>query len=1608
MKKGLKNNSIFLILIFFCSLILLPYNMIITKADTESNLAENIVGNTIENVVENETDNTVGNTVEDIPVNLSEDAIDNSSNNEAVVLSEASLEATLWDTNQYAAGTGTALSDTGVEIAGWQAETNKYLQIEPTVPADGNTYFVSVILPDEFYIVASELALQAGYQSVDFTKNEDIVINDSTTLVLNKYSGTAKYTLNNMGVSGTLQLELGYDVRLWDKQANSSITASGIYPIIVTLSKQDSSGNVTELNRVYVSKVTSGTKFAETMSMSGKIEGESSTSSGTVTVPKDKKVTVSNGITNNSGTARYKFYPNVAIKINLPYYTHTDGTKYYIPFDIDTLKSPGISCSSYTIDSSLLESDGIINVNATNAYWYTGKVAEFDVGPLSDELLALDVNEYSFKNGKITIKAEGKNGATGISYSSTSILTINYQKEVLENVKLSGIDRGVTIVERPENVVSILGGFHLSNSGTGDSCAKTINIEFDTENTNKIRVTTYNTFADTVQEYILINYTLVDENGEKVYLDADGNRVAEGTEGAIGEWTYNMKNTYYGSTSKANLRNKFVRSMLPEEQRSYYFKTLNYTIQEIEAQASLVATSASASLTSAGNFFGYVDDVNGAHGDVIYNRIVVKSENTNIADLTRTGKTTLQTTSNPTYTIDTLSMSQTNIQAGESLTVSGRINSVEYPYGNSTWIKGITIAAILPKDISINEQSIAIKNVTGSLITGYSMTSEDLGDGNKLWKIKLPEDVYIGGPSESLGRLDVGLYINFSMQLNTSYTMNTVTLYAKDIFFAAAYNQSNAASGSYSWSKYTDTYDLNENGKTTDSIAGARSTTTTSCQIVSGTATLDVNDSITVERQGQVSQESNEEYLLSDQDIVNYNLDIGCFSGGRAEDVAYYIPIPKKTSEIDGVIIENSSTGMFDFVLKEPASFSGTDIFNIQYSFEDGLTYNEAQEVATWYTVDDIEDDETLNIQDVTMIKLTVKGEGIQNGDKTRISIKLLYDGNQYMEETGLKNIWHSGGFFKHINGEKESAGNFTTTGITVTIKNTIECDEITLTAAQNMNPTISGNVNEVVVDKSLFKTFVNAHDFSITSVETYNVTLQTREYMLANTDMGSADANKTFAVTVKTENGEESDILSTMTSENPSNVGKSNKSDSPEFTYKIYNANALSDNTQTRYIVVTFVSDNGLTIKQKININREIAGAVDPKSAIVVGKRYLTYDDTTTEISISQNSAFTAQFVTEYIPDNYLEQSFEFSEKLPNGTTLIIGNLTDSSNPTFWYYKVGVFGKSSFDFTEFNLMGKTSENKYELPTGIDVIEEKILLIVDFSESTSYLDENSYSIKMRLGGSANITEFLTEEMYFSTKTTSSFTLGDISNINFGDKFNVNYSASISSGAESKYEGRKLSLVLKAPDNIMPDTSLLVNDSTTYYLNSNNEYIVPLGDVEDISTQIGLVMSSNMQLNTNTSYAFEASLWISATANSDAPKLGEMITTKNFSVSSVALQTPSLKVKNMSARVIHRENLSQMLSATFECLEIDNCTATVEVQQKIGNAYQKLTDKLNQVNNTTVHNMGSFDIDVTNGTNQIDFYLSTTTQNNTYRIVFKVFDSEGTLLLDVPYNFVVID
>lgn len=1573
----------------------------INTTNTESNTSvTNNEKNTIKENNENKVQNNIDLKSNTEITNTNQEILENGINQvfyesestepvQSISTTEATIKAKLFDTNQYT--DGVELTSEGITINDWQYSTSKYLQIDPLVPEDDNDYIISIELPKELYFVCDEIPLPTGYSKFEFTKNASIDVNLDSKYNLNQFSGKIEYYMSPSALSGTIQLEIRYDNVLWNKAERTLLTAPGDYPVTVKLIKVNTDGVSNDISELKVSQAYSKSKFPYSTLMYYKTSTDVSENASSVSVMTVEKTLSIRGNFYFSNDAECDFYFDTAtIEIQMPYYTDENGNKYYLNVIEDRMTFPSAKNPNYIIT---YPEEGKMCITFSKYYIVPNRFILLYFSGFPQELLEYEQDEFVFSKGYIKLKTKTKDNSKEISVYSMNMVDITYQKEGNENLNLTTASSTINVGEdKPKDAISLLGSFRIKNSGSKNSCEKEIFIEFDINNTNVVQVTSMRLPIDTSGSNFEIEYSMVDELGNIVFFDENGNPVNSTIPNATTTW----KTVVQGSKSGCVL---FARHYLAESHRNLYFKTIKYNIKTILAGQALFTTQNVKSVTSAGNFLGYT---NGCMGSVsnIYHKMTINSiDDPSIASIAKNVQTVTQTNLNSGYYLENVKFDKESIIAGDHCVLSGEIKATEYPYGNATWLKEPIIGLVLPNGISVNPSAVLAKTSNGYQISNITVSSEEIENGNKLWRIKLPSDCYFGYYTETYSALSPGAGLIFNIQLDTSYTMNNTAFFVTNMYLTGK-KQVNACNGSYAWTSKVDTYDLNENGSTADKISGLKSSDTTNCQIIAQSATLDLQSSINLNSSGNIGQETTNISTLTKDDTIIYNLDINCNNGGRAEEFIGFIPIPKLNSGRDEYLITSQVENSFDLALQDFAAITGSDKYNIQYSFEPNLTYAKAKEATTWYTKEDIENNSDLNIQDITMIKLTVKDGTLENGDSTRITVNMKYNGTDYINEVGAKNSWHSAFFYNYINNDRISSGTYTSPKVQAQITHTEELQEVTLTAAKDMAPINPDNINEMDIN---YRSLKNIHNLSITNVETYNVALKTKEYILSNTDMPGIESNESFAITIKMSGGTEKNITEDVL-KTPLSIGTLNSNEELNYKLKIYNADSLTDNSLARYIIITLKSDNGITFKQKININRELSQATDPQSAIVEGKRYINFDDITSEINLSQDSALTAQFVINYIPSLYNEQKLQFSNELPINTYLTLVNLTENSNVKYYYYKVD--NKiSELDLNNFIMMGKTNTN-YEYPTIDKFIDEKLLIIMDFSKCTEYL-ESETNVKLIMSGNL-VDDVYSKELKFTTHSKRNFELlVNNSNVNVGEDIQINYNLSTINASESNYLGRKLALVIKTPTNI-PIDSYIISNNIKYNLNSNKEFIIPLTEVQNGSGQVELSLNTNMDFITESIYECKIELWVSATSNAQAPKLGEKLTetTMNFKYSGKL--NPSLKIIDLENRAIRKSDIENVNQLVFEMKNSTETIVEIELQQKIGTAYQKLTNVLNQVNNITEHNMGVFTINAIEGNNTVNINLSPAIESGTYRFVIKVKDKMNNKLLEVPYNFVVLD
>lgn len=1512
------------------------------------------------------------------------------------------LNATIYDNSQYnLGGDGLKLTSDGVDINGWNYTDSKYLHINVAVPNDNKKYVVKVKTAKELYFVTNKLDVPTGFSDVSFKKNEDILVNTNSTYNINDYSGTAFFTVAPGITTATIQLELKYDYILWNKQKDAVLNTCGEKALTVELLEVEDDSNVS-LGSLNVNTAKSGVN-EELLFYSYKFVNGVMTS-GPVSIIYNKENSDSLKIVNylyrqNQDETNF-YFKKLKIVINLPYYMK-NGKKYYLDIKKDSLSLSGVIGGkiNYDVDDSKI-SFGIITVNLYDVYINSNEQFLSYEMTFPKDLEFTGSSMFAFTNGSSELYVMTDEIESLLS--KDTIGSISFSNYYEENVAVLSGSTFVPYTNTSDTLVSLLGGFLVYNSGTGDSEKKHIDVLFDSADTGYIKVTTVNIPTDRTQKNLNIKYRLVDDNNTLVCKNSNGEYISDNDICSDYKFSTTIENpNYYPNTSVGwnNINIKFYRGLLPSDEQKYYLKELIYDIDKIKARSYLYATYGSRDYYSGGNYYGFINYHDTKNVNV-KSKISITGDN--VKTLTTETTTFLKNVPSTAYSVSNVSINDisnksVSVIAGNLLSLKGQVNSINYPYGTVPWMNNIVIGLLLPNGISVNEETVNLKTEINNNIKPSKVEAQDLYNGYKMWKIYVPKDITIGYASERLGTGTDGNYIKFEMQLNTAYYMNQQTIDLKSSVYAASAQTENGmtlvndAAGAYDWARQTDTYDLNGDGNTSDSIGGVSPSDATSFEIIPQKALLDISDSINVNKE----DEGDSGHLFSRDDVVNYNLTLNCTHGGSVEDFNYYIPIPKTTSVTDSYLI-TTLDDIYNLNLQNEVSIVGDDLYDIYYSTKEGLNINNAKNNdVVWLTKDEVTD-----FTKVTMIKLLQKNPTIESDSFTTISLKLKYGGNDFNESAGKKITLHSAGNYTYLLNGRETSGLFATPGVTLDINYTVNLPDITLTAAPNRSPSINGNIISYQTDSTSLPRFIKSQNLSITNVSTYNVTLNTKNYMNSNLDMEGIYANEMFAVTASLNNGVEQDIL-TSANDSSINIGLSNSNTVPILKYTIYNANNILDNSTTRYIVITFKSDNGVTIKQKININREFAKASNPVASIVSGDRYQLFDDTNASVSISNNSSITTQFVLDYIPDMYSDKYIVFDSKVPVGTTLTLYDYVNNNNPSYWYYVVKK-ETNKIKLTDFIKMGYQSVN-YKYLTGTSKYKENYLLNINFSNAKSN-DIKQNAVHLEMMGN-KVDDIKSINLSYSLNDNRAFKINMPSTVKMGTDFNIDMNMTASLGVETNYFGKKMSYVISTKD-LPYDTYILYNNEK-YYMNTSNKFIIPLGDVLDGEKNITLSFNSNI-VSLKDTYNLDVDLMVNDKSSSFNPLMGNVVASKTITLNYEVKKAPSFKITKMSERVISQKSLKNENTIHIDYIDNGSSTIYVELQKKMGNSYQKVTDKLNRIAGVTNHNTGVFNINVADGGEDITFKLANTMEKGIYRFVFTIKNNNNETYYEVPYSFVITD
>lgn len=1457
------------------------------------------------------------------------------------------------------------LSAEGAMFSGWEYNTDRYLGVTISdLPMTGDEQYKLVIEMAPILYLNQNSDPKLGSTTVSFTKNEDLVVNTDSTYVLKEYSlSNLTYLIDKGTQELTLGLPLRFDNALWNKQ-DGAILANGEKPLL----------------RVYLQQVSDAVvitgcdlKLKEAM-ISGSIPDNPSVAFHlansdyeTALMGIDERIRMNVGRASNIDYSEGYYCESIDVVLELPTCT-VDGVEYQLLYEDFKFTTSG-GTSKYNIS----EEDGKLHITAEKMFFKSsGVIQTWFTAP--DSLKSV-IGRHVF-SGKVKIVADG---ITIVPERSFSVTVDNDSKADIRPFSFTGT---ANVLEH--DTVQPMGNLSIRNASafTNGSGQLEVSLGFDSNHTNTIGITTVNMVSDRDSEYIDVYYTLVDQAGN---LYEDGK-----------EYHLKVKNTNYNPDS-TDTDNKYVRIKrkdLPTEHQAYFFKTLRYSIGNLDGNTKGYHSGAGKAPYSAGTIWGYVhcDEIPAEmpkHSMKVY-KIIDENTKELISGTDIQVSVQLDEGTTVAFGMSGAKVSGEAIVAGDSFTISGSIFVTEYPYTSNSCLNDIRLGLILPVGVEVNKSSISVKYTNGTVLEVEEVIYKPIeSDSSKRFCIiKFKAGQKIGWFNEALAAIPNGSSLNYTLQLNTDKAMSTQTIILRESVFVSGDKRENGAGGSYADNAWPDTYDLNENGKSTDKVGCFNDTTTKSITIQSSLAQLEITDSLR-----KADRETGSSLTIdSFADTVHYDLTVKCTQGGSASGFYYYIPIAKKAIINEDILVQKNQV---ELKLKDAAAVINTNGTKLKcyYTTQSISRYADTASLteADWFE----ELPAGASWEDVTMIKVVAVDETIINGSENLISLPLGYAGvdKEYELYAGMQVAWKSRGYYSYKNGANTNAGMRNTAGVEVTLVYTPEEPiEFTLTAAKG-EPQGEGAVKTYAFE---LPQFILAQEYSIEDIKPVNMTLVDEKYDFSKAD--SVAANNNFRINVSVKEKADVDYQNAVSIlKDGTVVGELQENEAPMFRFELENADALSDVVTNRYVELILIGNNGVIVPVKINIKCEMAEADATKPAIVAGEQYRPFDGDV-QAMVSQDSAFTAQFVTEnLIPDNYTDWKISFnSTKAPaEGTKITLIDWTDTETLKFYHYTLD--GKTTqIDLTSFEGMGASQD--YAEPTGQEPVTERLLFIVQFPKSGESIRENTLELSKVL--KENNTVDKSTALTFTTVAKRTFKIqSDKTNVNQGEDFTLTYTTKCSV-IDSRYTSRNFAYVISAKDgNALPVDSKLKVGEKIYHLNSKGEFIIPLdsvqkNDVGERSIQYSSTHQSQVELS--------VALHVSATASGENPMMGENGIAVAGPVYIVihAKEYPSFKVLSMSRRLIHRDELMEKLTTKYDLLNVDDLK--VEVQKKDGKAYITQSNIVEQVNGSSSHTQGVFVI--ANKSGDLTIKLNENAPSGTYRVLFTA--SNKNQAITIPYNFII--
>ncbi len=1485
----------------------------------------------------------------------------------AVVQSDGiPFSAWLYDNNAYTSGTELTSGINDVSTSWSHDQTGRNLVIKPNfTEATGGT--IEITLPIGMQLYGEKTYTLAGGNITDVTFS---VLNDldgtggqGVGSYYNRKTGTLTYTFNELTTNtDTIVIPVQYDVYIWDKNTltNTNFT-DGIPPIEIVM---------TEGSNTYT-KTLDDVKF-------GKIYSNLGTQVVRWYLPGQVLLDAEQSMHRDEIRQFWGYWESVEIVYHLP--TKNGGYATYLG---ESSTSTANNVDGIIIDTSdpskvVYKIDDLYH---KAGYYYLAPLLNFS----SEVFAPADVLYFNLE-----IRATSHGGKV-LEYDVRDSVKVSNGAEINVYGPNSSIYKDVS-----DTVESQLGHISLANAGLEVSNKIDMEYNFDINNVvnarNNIDVTAVS-LPQVANTTFTATYTLVDKNNNIVATDEEISITSGHLNTSGGIITIPMVVNDYNA--------KHPDAMLDAEQVN--FKTIKYSIDSVPISTTLYVSSAALSNQAAGNFYGQYTGV----GNSVQSMLTVTEYNKDGSVKKSTNKTVTlnpSTTNSNSLYVRSVYANDYSINAGEKIGITTVLNVHDYPYGTAQYVETPVLYFLAPKGIWVEEDTIVVKR--NSEVFSFVYEEMEVGvAGQNLYSITVTDTAARFGGSyfdengvfKKAGDLG-GVTITFDIATDPSLDFTSEKF--SNMLFTRDLNSKVSIHGQYI---VKEPYDF-ENDGIIDNVV--KSLSTSAINIYANTNNFEFENEISYNN-GEYKSSSTS-YILSDETgnfssgIASYRVKIINDSSGlvAGEDFYHYIAVPKPGVTYPNEMNVQNENLKFSLV-NEPIIYDQNgDVYDFLYTTSTDLVDSEGN---LKLTIDDfVPIEEITNISDVTMIRVTgIDNSILRSNTKDVIEMNFVYEKTNLNDgyDSGKKITFNSYGWQKYLDGGAENTGN------EYTITNSVSAQIRYIT---NYEETVLVTYEDTNLDEVSFSlpAYFENKEMHILGISEYNLNLVNNSEILSDelsNDISKTDNDFSIVVNYNSVSYELADYNNT-----PMSLGTVLKDTSSEIKFTINGYNNIVDISSTKYVEIYLGDDVGIKYKIILNVDRNSPYLIDVNNSIVAGSYYKVISSATDTINITNNSSFTAQYNVNYDSSLGTPLSLNFSNNFPVGSVIKMIDITGLSvdinenynfTPSYYYYKVES-DTSSILLTDF----VSHENNDNYILG-DTGDKKYIFVADFIDGNLLAGNFVLSLK---DSEFNINVENKREFYI-TSNNSKYILAD-------GKMDVNItiSDSLVTGTDSAYQNSIFGLKISFDGEIPPGTYIemgekiyLLEDSNVI-LNTDNYFLIPLGNIEDISDVKYTLHSRGAELLTTK---------INHSLVNVYEPLSEEFVTDSSDIEIYSKDRPAMKLEFTNGTQLISSNTLSNVDLIFNYIDYDdstNFTARLYLLEKSNGVYFKEDDLIenvtidgesyNPVQGTVVFSPVDLNTKADIKLNLIDTNLAI---NKTYRVVIETNHLGETKYQEV-INFIVIE